>query len=97
MKNLRQLCDKHLTGSHNVEIVDVEAQPGKAEENNILATPTLVKHRPGKEERIIGDLGVAGHVFTALGMQTTMNHPAQHSGQPAYPAGGHNCVNGACS
>lgn len=54
---LRQICERELAG-HACElvVVDVLADPQRAEAHKILATPTLVKLQPAPPRRIIGDL-----------------------------------------
>lgn len=52
-----------------VNIVDVFAAPEQAEEAHILATPTLVKHSPLPERRIIGDLSDIARVLRVLGIE----------------------------
>jgi hypothetical protein len=50
-----------------LEIVDILEQPGRAEEDGIMATPTLLRVAPAPQRRIIGDLGTMEQVFRALG------------------------------
>lgn len=69
--NLGQICERHLKGAYEIEIVDVLEDPARADQAKILATPTLIKLWPLPERRIIGDLsdrdqvlrGLAGGVF----------------------------------
>lgn len=51
------------------EIVDVLAQPERAEEASILATPTLSYEHPVRPRRIIGDLGDTKRVLDFLGIE----------------------------
>ena len=54
--NLKTFCDRELSQSVNLEIIDVTKSPEIAEAKRILITPTLIKELPQPEERIIGDL-----------------------------------------
>lgn len=54
--NLRQLCSKALPDAYQLEIIDVLERPELAEHERIIATPTLVRHVPPPERRVIGDL-----------------------------------------
>lgn len=46
IENLRRLGEDTLGGRYEMEVVDVLQHPERAEEDRILATPTLVKHAP---------------------------------------------------
>ncbi len=52
-----QLLMNELSGnSHDLEVVDVLANPERAEEARILATPTFIKLEPGPIRMLVGDL-----------------------------------------
>jgi circadian clock protein KaiB len=51
-----------------VEVVDVLETPSRAEEDRIVATPTLVKHAPSPSSRVIGDLSDVRALMDALGL-----------------------------
>jgi circadian clock protein KaiB len=53
--NLRSLCE-HLGDKCELTIVDVLEQPRAAEDERILATPTVIRRRPLPPRRVIGDL-----------------------------------------
>ena len=54
--NLRRICDEELEGQYQLEIIDVLEHPEAAEDDRILATPTLIKQLPAPLRRVIGDL-----------------------------------------
>jgi circadian clock protein KaiB len=54
--NLKKLCDQHLPGRYELEVIDIYQQPDKARTEQIIAAPTLVKHFPAPLSRYIGDL-----------------------------------------
>ncbi len=54
--NLRKICEEELKGEYELDIIDVLEHPELAEEERILATPTLVKQLPPPLRRVIGDL-----------------------------------------
>ncbi len=66
--NLRVLLDKELKGQYSLEVINVLDNPQRAEEDNILATPTLIKASPPPEKRVVGDLSDKERVLTALGL-----------------------------
>jgi circadian clock protein KaiB len=64
--NLRKICEEHLTGRYEIEIVDLEKRPQLAREDDIVATPTLVRARPQPMRRIVGDLSDTARVLMDL-------------------------------
>ena len=66
--NLRVLLDKELKGQYSLEVINVLDNPQRAEEDHILATPTLVKASPPPEKRVVGDLSDKERLLTALGL-----------------------------
>ena len=52
---LREFCEQHLKGQCELEVIDVSKNPAAAEEDKILATPTLVRIAPSPSRRMIGD------------------------------------------
>ncbi|MDP1526810.1 MAG: circadian clock KaiB family protein [Rhodocyclaceae bacterium] len=66
--NLRHICEDEFPGCYELVIIDVLRHPGIAEENKILAAPTLIKERPLPVRRIIGDLSDKEKVLTGIGL-----------------------------
>ena len=64
--NLRKICDAHLPGRYDVEIVDLERNPEQAKADQIIAIPTLVKKLPVPIRHIIGDLSATQKVLISL-------------------------------
>ena len=52
--NLNRICSQELAGRYELEIVDVLEHPQRAEDERILATPTLIKQLPPPLRRVIG-------------------------------------------
>jgi len=63
---LEQICEMHLEGKCHIEVIDVIQNPLSCIEENILATPTLIKKLPEPVRRIIGDLSVKENVLLGL-------------------------------
>lgn len=70
LRNLRALCEQHLGGGHEIEVVDVLRHAGAALDDRILVTPTLLKLAPAPTCRIIGNLSQADVVLATLGLAT---------------------------
>ena len=66
IKILRQLCEEELQGRYHLTVIDVLQQPQLAEDDKILATPTLVKELPEPLRRLIGDLSDKEKVLLGL-------------------------------
>jgi circadian clock protein KaiB len=66
ISNLRRICEEELRGEYDLEIVDVLTNPQMAEDDKILATPTLVKRLPPPLRRVIGDLSDKERVLVGL-------------------------------
>ena len=66
IQTLRKLCDEELHGEFELVIVDVLEHPQLAEDEKILATPTVVKTLPPPIRRIIGDLSDTEKVLLGL-------------------------------
>ncbi len=56
ISNLRRICEEHLAGQYEIEIIDLLKHPQLAEGDKIIAIPTLVRKLPAPLRRIIGDL-----------------------------------------
>jgi len=66
--NLRALCESRLPGGYELEVLDATEQPGLAEQERILATPTVVRLAPLPQQRVIGDLSDHQRAAYALGL-----------------------------
>ena len=64
--NLKQICEADLDTAYNVEVIDILEHPQLAEDEKILATPTLVRQLPPPVRKIIGDLSDRDRVLLGL-------------------------------
>jgi circadian clock protein KaiB len=64
--NIRALCERFLLGRVDLQIVDLYQQPELAREEQILASPTLVKKFPLPLRRIVGDFSDQARVLQGL-------------------------------
>lgn len=69
LANLRAICKSHLPHRHQIEVVDVFAQPERALSENIFMTPTLVMVHPGPTRRLVGNLSHTATVLLTLGIE----------------------------
>ena len=68
-ENLRKVCEEHLAGRYNIEVVDLLENPTLAQGDQILAVPTLVRKLPTPVRRIIGDLSNTERVLVGLDLR----------------------------
>ena len=64
--NLQQIHQEYLQEKYRIEIIDILEKPQLAEDEKILATPTLIKSLPPPIRRIIGDLSDKEKVLFGL-------------------------------
>lgn len=69
LSNLKKLCDEHLAGRYNIEVIDLVKSPHLARSDQILAIPTLVRRFPEPIRKIIGDLSNRERVLVGLDVQ----------------------------
>lgn len=67
--NLNVLCEKHLQGRYQIEVIDLLEHPHLARGAQIVAVPTLVVNLPEPVRRIIGDLSDTERVLVGLALQ----------------------------
>ena len=67
--NLKQICEEHLLGRYEIEIVDLRLDPQLAHGDQILAVPTLVRRLPEPIKKIIGDLSNTERVLVGLDLR----------------------------
>jgi circadian clock protein KaiB len=72
MANLTALCRLHLDGRHEIEIIDVFRDPGRALEDGVMMTPTLVRVGQAPMRRVVGNLSESAWVVHALGLPTAI-------------------------
>jgi circadian clock protein KaiB len=71
LKNLKTLCEEHLPGRHELEVVDLLEAPERARADQIVAVHTLVRRLPPPITKIIGDLSLKERVILALDIEMT--------------------------
>jgi circadian clock protein KaiB len=76
IENLQRICEQELHGRYELEIVDVLEHPQAAEDDRILATPTLIKQLPLPLRRVIGDLSDREKVLLGLELRP-LDHPSR--------------------
>jgi circadian clock protein KaiB len=83
LANLQRLCDTHLEGRYEIEVIDLKTRPELAKADQILALPTLIRKVPEPMKRLIGDLSNAERALIGLELRAT---GARESSKHARPA-----------
>lgn len=66
IENVRTICETHLHGRYELEVVDIYQEPRAASTEQILAAPTLIKKLPLPLRRVIGDMSDRERVLVGL-------------------------------
>ena len=66
IKNLKKVCEEHLAGRYEIEIIDLLKNPRLAKDDQIVAIPTLVRKLPDPVRKIIGDLSDTERALVGL-------------------------------
>ena len=69
IENITNICEQYLQGRYDLEVIDVFKRPVLAREEQIIATPTLVKRLPIPLRRFIGDLSSKEKVLVGLDLR----------------------------
>ena len=67
--NVRKLCEKYLADGYELVVIDIYQQPTLAKEQQIIATPTLIKILPLPLRRLIGNMSDTESFLAGMGLQ----------------------------
>lgn len=66
IENVRKICEEHLAGRYELEIIDIYQQPLLTRDRQIIAAPTLVKELPPPLRKFIGDMSRTDRLLMGL-------------------------------
>ncbi len=66
IENIREICESHLQGRYDLQVIDIYQQPELARNAGIIAAPTLIKQLPLPLRKILGDLSETERVLVGL-------------------------------
>ncbi|TSA09977.1 MAG: thiol-disulfide isomerase [Comamonadaceae bacterium] len=69
INNIKNICEEHLQGRYELEVIDLYQQPQLAQGQQIIASPTLIKKLPLPLRRVIGDMSNAERVLVGLDLR----------------------------
>ena len=73
--NIKAICEEHLEGRYDLEVIDIYQHPALAKDEQIIAVPTLVKKLPAPLRRLIGNLSTQERVLLGLDLRRAMDTP----------------------
>jgi circadian clock protein KaiB len=77
IRNIKAICEEHLRGRYELEVVDVYKHPALAKGEQIIAAPTLIKYLPMPLRRFIGDMSRTDKILFGLDLR-----PASENEKP---------------
>jgi circadian clock protein KaiB len=66
IENLKSICEKYLRGKYHLKITDILKYPETMYENDLIASPTLIKRAPAPVKKLIGDMSNREKVLKLL-------------------------------
>jgi circadian clock protein KaiB len=66
IENIKEICEEFLKDGYDLEIIDIHLNPNSMYENDIIASPTLIKSNPAPRKKLIGDLSNRKKVLALL-------------------------------
>jgi circadian clock protein KaiB len=70
LANLKRVCEDHLAGRYQIEVIDLLKNPRLAKDDEIVAIPTLVRKLPEPLRRLVGDLSDTERTLVGLQLKT---------------------------
>jgi circadian clock protein KaiB len=74
--NIRKICEEHLHGRYDLEVIDISQHPTLAEGEQIIAAPTLIKKLPLPLRRFIGDMSQTDRILLGLDLRKLTDKPS---------------------
>jgi circadian clock protein KaiB len=69
--HIKAVCERHLHGHYDLEVIDIYQHPQLAKDEQIIAVPTLVKKLPAPLRRLIGNLSDQERLLLGLDLRRT--------------------------
>ena len=68
LRNIKEICEYYLAGRYTLRIIDIYQEPQLAQQEQIIAAPTLVRRQPLPRRQLVGDLSNRPAVLAILGL-----------------------------
>ena len=67
--NIKKICEEHLKGRYDLEVIDIYQQPVLAKGEQIIAAPTLVKKLPPPLRKFIGNMADVERILVGFDLK----------------------------
>jgi circadian clock protein KaiB len=67
--NIKKICEEHLNGRYELEVIDIYQQPVLARGEQIIAAPTLIRKLPLPLRKFIGDMSNTEKILLGLDLR----------------------------
>jgi circadian clock protein KaiB len=69
IENIKRVCEEHLKGRYDLEVIDIYLQAHLARDEQVVAVPTLIKRLPIPLRRLVGDMSDLNKVLFGLDLR----------------------------
>jgi len=69
IENIKRVCEQHLKGRYDLEVIDIYEHANLARDEQIVAVPTLIKRLPLPLQRLVGDMSDLNKVLFGLDLR----------------------------
>jgi circadian clock protein KaiB len=69
VENIQRVCEQHLKGRYDLEVIDISDRANLARDEQIVAVPTLIKRLPLPLQRLVGDMSDLNRVLLGLDLK----------------------------
>ena len=69
IENIERVCEEHLHGRYDLEVIDINRHAQLARDEQIVAVPTLIKQLPAPLQRLVGDMSDLSKVLFGLDLK----------------------------
>ena len=69
VENIKRMCEQHLKGRYDLEVIDIHEHANLARDEQIVAVPTLIKRLPLPLQRLVGDMSDLNKVLVGLDLR----------------------------
>ena len=69
IENMKRVCEEHLHGRYDLEVIDILQHANLARDEQIVAVPTLIKRLPAPLRRLVGDMSDLNKVLFGLDLR----------------------------
>jgi circadian clock protein KaiB len=69
IRNIKKICEEYLHDRYELEVIDLYQHKTLAQDEQIVAAPTLIKKLPAPLRKLIGDLSDTEKVLMGLNLK----------------------------